>query len=88
MKAPHQEVTNRIVAELERGATPWIRPWSETAGCNIPCNAVTGRPYSGVNVLLLWLAGDRVWPTPRSLTSNQARPAGGHVRKGERGSTV
>lgn len=82
------EVTTRIVAELERGAAPWIRPWSTTAGANTPCNAVSGRPYSGCNVILLWLARNRGWATPRFLTFKQAIEAGGYVRKGERGTTV
>jgi hypothetical protein len=43
----HAEVSARIVAELEAGAAPWIKPWSATPGVNTPCNAVTNRPYSG-----------------------------------------
>lgn len=50
------EISTRIVAELERGAAPWIKPWSATAGANTPCNAATNRPYSGCNVVLLWMA--------------------------------
>ena len=88
MRNLHQEVTDRIVAELEAGAPPWVQPWSQTPGLNRPCNAVTGRPYSGVNVLLLWLARSNGWPTPRFLTFNQACDAGGHVRKGEHGMPV
>lgn len=84
----YAEVSARIIAELERGAAPWVRPWSATAGVNTPCNAVTSRPYSGCNVILLWLARDRGWPTPRFLTFKQATEAGGHVRKGEHGTRV
>jgi antirestriction protein ArdC len=82
---PYQEVTDRIVAELETGALPWVKPWSQTPGRNVPCNAATNRPYSGVNILLLWVARDKGWPTPRFLTFKQATEAGGHVRKGEHG---
>jgi antirestriction protein ArdC len=85
---PYAEVSARIIAELERGAAPWVKPWSATAGANTPCNAVTNRPYSGCNVILLWLARDRNWATPRFLTFNQAIEAGGHVRKGEHGTKV
>src|SRR4029079_7007634 len=81
-------VSARIVAELERGAAPWIKPWSETAGRNVPQNAVTNRPYSGCNVILLWLARDRGWARPRFLTFKQALEAGGNVRKGEHGTEV
>jgi antirestriction protein ArdC len=84
----YAEVSARIVAELERGAAPWVKPWSATAGANTPCNAVTNRPYSGCNVILLWLARDRGWATPRFLTFKQAIEAGGHVRKGEHGTKV
>ena len=84
----YAEVSTRIVAELEAGAAPWVRPWSSTAGANMPCNAVTNRPYSGCNVILLWLARDRGWPTPRFLTFKQAIEAGGNVRKGEHGTKV
>jgi len=39
----YAEVSARIIAELEAGAAPWIKPWSATAGANTPCNAVTNR---------------------------------------------
>jgi antirestriction protein ArdC len=84
----YADVSARIVAELERGAAPWVKPWSATPGQNVPQNAVTSRPYSGCNVVLLWLARDRGWKTPRFLTFNQAMEAGGHVRKGEHGTKV
>src|SRR5215831_14620735 len=61
----HPEVTARIVAELESGAAPWIKPWSATAGQNTPCNAATNRPYSGCNVVLLWMAQAAGYRTAR-----------------------
>jgi antirestriction protein ArdC len=54
----------------------------------VPQNAVTNRPYSGCNVVLLWLARNRGWPSPRFLTFKQAVEAGGHVRRGEHGTKV
>src|SRR5262245_30476694 len=41
----YAEVSARIIAELERGAAPWVKPWSVTPGQNVPQNAVTSRPY-------------------------------------------
>src|SRR5712671_6736005 len=67
----YAEVSARIICELERGAAPWVKPWSATPGQNVPQNAVTSRPYSGCNVILLWLARDRGWATPRFLTFNR-----------------
>jgi antirestriction protein ArdC len=84
----YKEVSARICAELERGAAPWVRPWSATPGANTPCNAVTNRPYSGCNVVLLWMAQASGYRTPRYLTFKQALELGGHVRKGEHGSRV
>jgi antirestriction protein ArdC len=84
----HTEVSARIIAELEAGAAPWIKPWSTTPGANTPCNAVTSRPYSGCNVILLWMAKAAGYRTPRFLTFKQALELGGHVRKGERGTRV
>jgi antirestriction protein ArdC len=84
----YSEVSTRIIAELERGALPWVKPWSATAGMNTPCNAVTGRPYSGCNVLLLWMARAADYRIPRYLTFKQALNLGGNVRKGEHGTKV
>src|ERR1700730_17072077 len=67
----YAEVTSRILAELERGAAPWVKPWSATPVQNVPQNAVTNRPYSGCNVILLWFTHGRGWPTPRFVTSEQ-----------------
>jgi antirestriction protein ArdC len=85
----YSEVTARILAELETGAAPWVKPWSATPGANHPHNAATGRPYSGCNVILLWMAQQRHgWHVPRYLTFNQAQELGGNVRKGEHGTKV
>jgi antirestriction protein ArdC len=55
----------------------------------MPKNASTGRQYSGINVLILWGAVIECGYTGQSwLTFRQALSLGGHVRKGERGTTV
>jgi antirestriction protein ArdC len=84
----YQDVSNRIIAELEAGAAPWVKPWSATPGRNVPCNAVSNRPYSGCNVVLLWMAANAGYRMPRYLTFKQALELGGHVRKGEHGHRV
>jgi len=84
----YANVSARIIAELEKGAAPWVKPWSATPGANTPCNAVTNRLYSGCNVVLLWMARAAGHRTPRFLTFKQALELGGHVRKGERGTKV
>jgi antirestriction protein ArdC len=57
-------------------------------GANTPCNAVSNRPYSGCNVVLLWMAQAAGYRTPRFLTFKQGLELGGNVRKGERGTKV
>jgi antirestriction protein ArdC len=84
----HADVSARIIAELERGAAPWVKPWSATPDANTPCNAVTNRPYSGANVVLLWMAQAAGYRTPRFVTFRQAAELGGSVRRGEHGHTV
>jgi antirestriction protein ArdC len=87
----YEEVTRRIVAELEAGRVPWVQPWGRTGGASagLPRNALTARPYSGINVLILWGAViERGYPAQGWLTFRQALQAGGAVRKGERGTTV
>jgi antirestriction protein ArdC len=87
----YDEVTSCIVAELEAGRVPWVQPWGRAGGTSpgLPRNALTGRNYSGVNVLILWGAViEHGWPSQSWLTFKQARDAGGCVIKGEHGTTV
>ncbi len=86
----YQEITDRIIAELEAGRVPWVQPWAAAnAPLAMPKNALTGRRYSGINILILW---DTViqhgFRTQNWLTFRQAQALGGSVRKGERGTTV
>lgn len=84
----HQQVTDKIIAELEKGAAPWVRPWA-VSGTHMPKNVTSDRKYSGVNVLLLWIAADeRGFGQQKWLTFKQANEAGGHVRKGETGTHI
>jgi antirestriction protein ArdC len=87
----YDEVTARIVAQLEQGCVPWVQPWDSAAlaGPSLPRNARSGRAYSGINILILWhaaVAGG--YPSQGWLTFAQAVSAGGAVRRGERGTTV
>lgn len=91
MRDTYAEITARIVAELESGAAPWLKPWKCGAGESVtmPQNAITGRAYSGVNVFILWGAGmSKGYTSPKWLTYKQAIELGGHVRKGEKSETI
>jgi len=49
----YSEITNAIIADLEKGVRPWVEPWE--GGDAIPCRPlrITGEPYRGINILLL-----------------------------------
>ncbi|OZA91717.1 MAG: antirestriction protein ArdC [Azorhizobium sp. 39-67-5] len=87
----YTRITERIVADLEQGVRPWVRPWSAvhaTGRITRPLRH-NGEPYTGMNVLLLWSEGmARGFASPMWMTFKQAVELGGHVRKGESGSIV
>lgn len=80
----YQQITDQIISSLESGVAPWVKPWAST-GAGMPRNAVTGRPYSGINTVLLAMTS---FASPLWLTYNQAKAAGAQVRKGEHGTTI
>jgi antirestriction protein ArdC len=86
----YAEVTQRVIAELEACRLPWVQPWDTAAcGCGMPENALTGRRYSGINVLILWASAcEHGYPSQRWLTFRQALSAGGNVRRGEKATTI
>ena len=86
----YQEITDKIIAELEQGRVPWVQPWANvSAPLGLPKNAATGRPYSGINVLILWCAvAEHGFTSQNWLTFRQALKVNAHVKKGEKGTTV
>ena len=88
----YQEITDKIIAELEVGRVPWVQPWGTAAAkapLDMPKNAATQRRYSGINVLTLWGAViERGFSGQGWLTFRQALGLGGNVRKGEKGTTA
>lgn len=83
----YEQITNRIIAELEAGRLPWVQPWeSAKASIGMPYNAVSARRYSGINILTLWDAiVSRGFASHAFLTFRQTIALGGNVRRGERG---
>jgi antirestriction protein ArdC len=88
----YDEITSKIIAELEAGRLPWVQPWGSSgvrAPLGLPKNAATGGTYSGINVLILWAAVvENGFAGQSWLTFRQARGLGGNVRRGEHGTTV
>jgi len=83
----YQIVTDRIINSLKAGVIPWEKPWKTPHfhGGPFPRNFRTGKPYRGVNVLLLWSSP---YSSPFWLTFKQALDLKGSVRKGEKGTPI
>jgi antirestriction protein ArdC len=87
----YTRVTDRIIADLERGVRTWVRPWNaaNTAGRISPPLRHNGIPYSGINILMLWAeAVTKGFTAPIWMTFKQTSELGAHVRRGEKGSLV
>lgn len=84
----YQVVTDSILAILDKGACPWQKPWKGGKD-GMPRNLHSGKPYRGMNVLLLgWEAMGKGYSSPYWLTYKQAKELGGSVIKGQKATTV
>jgi antirestriction protein ArdC len=83
----YQTVTDRILSSLKAGVIPWEKPWASPrfTGGPFPRNFSTGKPYRGINVLLLWSSE---FSSPFWLTFKQTQELKGNVRKGEHGTPI
>ena len=50
-----KQLTDQILSALSDGIIPWRQPWAMDKNCGRPTNAVTRKPYNGINILLLTL---------------------------------
>lgn len=85
----HLEITQRMIEIMESGQLPWRKDWRNLGGpCAFPTRA-NGEPYSGINVLALWVAADkRGFSSHQWMTFKQAAELGGRVIKGQHGEDV
>lgn len=87
-KDVYTRVTERIIADFEKGVRSWMKPWAaeHAAGRITRPLRRNGMPYRGMNILLLW--GEAVakgYTAPIWMTFKQALEFEAHVRKGEHG---
>ncbi|BAI99020.1 antirestriction protein [Sphingobium sp. TA15] len=81
--SPAQTITDAIIARLETGTKPWVKPWTGSAPQR-PLR-VCGTPYRGANIFWLWLVADLMgYRSPTWMTYRQSAALGGQVRKGEK----
>lgn len=75
------QLVQTFLAALKQEQLPWRRCWTTTQ----PTSFITGKPYRGINNLLLsHVANERSYTDPRWLTYRQAQANGWQVRKGEK----
>lgn len=87
----YTRITNSLIAELEQGTRPWLRPWSaeHLAGRITRPLRAGGQPYKGINVIQLWMsAAVQGFSAPLWITFNQTRELGGRIKAGSRGTLV
>ena len=84
-----QTITDKIIESLKKGKIPWRKPWTGIEGPRTPTNFVTKHRYSGINIPILWLAGQEkgyevdYWASFRQWKSMDAC-----VKKGEKATNV
>jgi antirestriction protein ArdC len=87
-KDVYERITATIVADLEKGVRPWLKPWSSGGPVSRPLRA-NGVPYRGINVVMLWSAAmEKSYRAPIWMTFKQALELEAHVRKGEQGTGI
>ncbi len=87
----YTRVTGKIIADLEQGVRPWMKPWNaeHAAGRITKPLRHNGQPYNGINILMLWSAAvSEGYSAPIWMTFRQAKALGANVRKGEKGELV
>ena len=88
----YQRITDRIAAAIEAGAGRWQMPWhpgADGVAPRLPVNAATGKPYRGVNTVVLWATAQAEgYPSAVWATYRQWAELGAQVRKGEQSSPV
>lgn len=83
------QVTARLIAEIEDGPGEWVMPWHRTPGLFEVRNAATGLRYRGANTVALAMCGlDRTYRSGWWATYRQWSELDAQLRRGETGSTI
>ena len=87
MKHPNKhadDLIEMLATAIEAGAAPWQKPWKFDA--KLPANLMTGRTYTGRNLMMLITAAAIAgYDDHRWAGFQQIKSVGGHVRRGEHG---
>lgn len=82
-----EEITEKIIKALKEGTAPWQKEWSQDC---VPVNAVTGKTYNCVNLIILSIAGNEMSSDGdmRWATRNQAASRGWVIKLGEKATRI
>ena len=85
-----EEIADRIIQLLDQGdLPPWEKDWANSPNQGSPLNAVSMKPYRGINRLMTLITQFAMgYNDPRWLTFRQAETLGGHIAKGETSTRV
>ena len=86
----HQTITDRLIAAIEADPGKPLMPWRKRgAPLWMPENALSRKPYNGINVVNLWVAAEaRGFTSPVWATYKQWAEIGAQVVKGARSELV
>ena len=79
----YDEVTNRIIENLEKGCIPWLKPWDTEN--TLDKNIKTGNEYNGINRIILGMSGyqSNIW-----ASFKQWKDLGANVKLHEKGTAI
>ena len=87
----YAEITAKLIAAIEADPGKPQMPWRKNPGAPlwVPVNALTQKPYRGINIVSLWVDAEakqfssNIWATYK-----QFQELGAQVRKGEKSSLI
>jgi antirestriction protein ArdC len=86
-KPLHEQIAEKLIAELKAGTSPFQKPWTNDNSANYftPLNPTTGKNYRGMNALWLAMQGH---VDPRWMTLKQASFNNWQVEKGAKATLI
>ena len=84
-RALFEQVAQRLIEQLEKGTSPFQKPWEDREELMLPFNPTTGKAYRGMNSVWLMMHD---YQDPRWLTFKQAQAGGWNVEKGAKGTLI
>jgi antirestriction protein ArdC len=84
------QITNGVIAQLESGVAPWVKPWKSKPNEGAPHNPASGTYYRGANFIWLSLlqSSGAFGTSSTWMTYKQAQDLGAQVTKEAKGKGV